>query len=330
MPITTRNIDIFLRGIRAEFAEVVDQAQKQVGAYETNVYLDATSKVGGLFAENDRGGQQRIEYLGTTGVSRLLPTEELAGFPETQYHPTYLTRAEPFKFARRIVVSRESVERRDAQYTKALEEASKLQYAYVNTRASNKFDRFNQAFAAVTASHLFDYGDVAAGATALVANDHPDRVGNTHSNLVGPSAITTVSVEAMVLALQNQVDDMGEPMPMGGGQKFMVVPPSLVRVAKQTLETELEPQTANNAINVWYGVGWTLVSSAHLSAAHGGSNTAWFIVDGMNSPLTEEIFKPITAETWFDDDRKAFVHDVEFNHKVGAKDYRGIVGNAGV
>lgn len=330
MAITTRNIDVYLRGIRADFAEVVDQAQKQIGAYETNVYLDSTNKVGGLFAENDRSGQQRVEYLGTTGVSRLLPTNELAAFPQTTYQSTYLTQAEPFKFARRIVVSRESVERRDNQYNKALEEASKLQYAYINTRASNKFDRFNQAFAAVTASHLFDYGDVDAGATALVANNHPDKVGNTHSNLVGPSAITPVSIEAMVLALQNQVDDIGEPMPMGGGTKFMVVPPALVRLAKQNLETELEPFTANNQINVWYGAGWTVVSSAHLSAAHGGSNTAWFVLDGQNSPLVEEIFKPITAETWFDDDRKAFVHDVEFNHKVGAKDYRGIVGNQGI
>jgi hypothetical protein len=103
----------------------------------------------------------------------------------------------------------------------------------------------------------------------------------------------------------------------------------LVRLAKQNIESELEVQTANNQINVWAGVGWTLVSSPRLGAAQGGSDTAWFVVDGMNSPLTEEIFKPITNETWFDEDTKKFVHDVEFQHKVGNKDFRGFIGNLG-
>jgi hypothetical protein len=321
----TRDIDIFLRGVRAEFAYVNDQAQKQVAALESNVYLDATNKVGGLFEEVSALGKQRVEAIGVTGVSELLPTEELQPFPETNYVPSYVTAVEPYKFTKRIKVSKESVERRDSKYQSALDEAAKLNYAYVNTLARHRFDRFNKAFSPVTDKHLFDYGD----GVALCSDNHPDKVGGTHSNVVDASDISPTSIEAMVLVLQNQVDDIGEPMPMGGGTKYLVVPGAKVKTAKENIESEWTPGTSNNNVNVWYGQGWVLVSSPYLNAAQGGSDTAWFIVDGMFSPLKDVIFKPLSNSTWFDENVKAFVYDVEFQHKVGAYDYRGIVGNPG-
>lgn len=210
MPITTRSIDLLLRGVRAEFAVIVDQAEKQTSAYDANVYLDATNKTGALFEDINGTGQQRVEAISVTGVSQLVPTEELQGFPEATYVPSYVTSVEPFKFARRIKVSQESVERRDTKYQKALNEASKLNFAWMNTKAKHKFDRLNYAFTSVAAiKHLFDYGD----SVYLCSASHPDKIGGVHSNLVTASDINPTSIEAMVLVLQNQVDDIGEPMP---------------------------------------------------------------------------------------------------------------------
>lgn len=325
MPITVRTIDSLLRGVRAEFAYIVDQAEKQTSTYNANVYLDATNKLGALFEEVNAVGRQRVEAIAITGVSELLPTEELQAFPETSYAPSYITAVEPYKFARRVKVSQESAERRDIFYQKALDEVSKLNYAWMNTQARHRFDRFNKAFSVVTAKHLFDFGD----GVALCSNSHPDKVGGTHSNVVSASDITQSAIESMVLVLQNQVDDIGEPMPMGGGTKYIVVPPAKVRKAKEQIESEWVPDTANNNINTWRGQGWIMVTSPFLGAAQGGSDTAWFIVDGMFSPLKDVIFKPVSNETWYDDDTKAFVHDIHFEHKVGAFDYRGLVGNQG-
>jgi hypothetical protein len=207
MAVITRSIDLLLRGVRAEFAHITDQAEKQVAAYDANVYLDATNKTGALFQEENAVGRQRWEAISITGVNELLPTEELQAFPETQYYPSYITTVEPFKFSRRIKVSQESADRRDAAYMKALNEVSKLNFAWMNTRNRHRFDRFNTAFSAVTAKHLFDYGD----GVALVSSSHPDKIGGTHSNLVSASDITPTSIETMVLVLQNQVDDIGEP-----------------------------------------------------------------------------------------------------------------------
>jgi len=207
MPILTRDIDLLLRGVRAEFALITDQAEKQVAAYDANVYLDATNKTGALFEEINAVGQQRWEAIQITGVNELLPTNELQAFPETSYVPSYITSVEPYKFARRIKVSQESVDRRDAKYQKALNEVSKLQFAWKNTQARHRFDRFNKAFSPVTDNYLFDYGD----GVALCSSSHPDKIGGTHSNVVTASDITPTSIESMVLVLQNQVDDIGEP-----------------------------------------------------------------------------------------------------------------------
>lgn len=323
--ITTRDIDLLLRGVRAEFASVTDQAEKQTAAYDASVYLDATNKTGALFEEINAVGRQRWEAIQITGVGELLPTEELQAFPETSYLPSYITSVEPYKFARRIKVSQESADRRDALYQKALSEAAKLQFAVKNTQARHRFDRFNKAFASVSDNHLFDYGD----GVALCSASHPDKIGGTHSNVVTASDITPTSIEAMVLTLLNQTDDIGEPMPMGGSTKYIVVPPAKVKKAKENIESEWMVDTANNNVNVWRGQGWILVTSPYLSAANGGSDTAWFIVDANFSPLKDVIFKPVASSTWYDENVKAFVYDIEFQHKVGAIDYRGIVGNQG-
>ena len=205
--ITSKSIDLLLRGVRAEFAYIVDQADKQLAAYSANVYLDATNKTGALFEEINAQGKQRIEAIAVTGVSELQPTEEAQEFVATDYVPSFITAVEPFKFTRRIKVTRESAERRDSKYQKALNEASKLQITAENTKARHRFDRFNKAFSVVTDKHLFDYGD----GVALCSASHPMKNGGVQSNIVTASDITPTSIESMVLVLQNQLDDIGEP-----------------------------------------------------------------------------------------------------------------------
>jgi hypothetical protein len=119
-------------------------------------------------------------------------------------------------------------------------------------------------------------------------------------------------------------------MPMGGGTKYIIVPPAKVRKVKEQIDSEWIPDLANNNINVWRGAGWIMVTSPFLSASFSGSNTAWFIIDAMFSPLKDVMFKPVTNETWYDQNVKAFVHDISMEHKVGPFDYRGIVGNLGL
>jgi len=329
--ITSKSIDILLRGVRAEFAVTIDQAEKQLASYNSNVYLDATNKTGALFEEVGAYGKQREEAIQVTGVNELQPTEEAQEFIAADYVPSFITAVEPFLFTRRVKVTRQSAERRDTKYQKALNEAAKLQVAAENTRARHKFSRLNYAFSSIASvKHLFDYGD----GVYLASASHPTKVvvsgsATVQSNLVTASDITPTSIESMILVLQNQTDDIGEPMPMGGGMKYFCVPPAKVKRAKENIESEWVVDAANNNVNVWRGVGWILVSSPFLSASNGGSNTAHFIIDAMFSPLKDVMFRAVTNETWFDQNVKTFVHDISFEHKVGAYDWRGLVCNAG-
>jgi hypothetical protein len=175
MPITTNSIDSLLRGVRAEFLKVVDQAEKQTSAYDANAYLDSTNKTGGLFEEISAVGQQRIEFTSVTGVSELSPTKELQPFVEKNYTPSYITPVEPYKFTARIKVSQESAERRDSRYMKALNEASKLNFAYMNTKAKHRMEVFNYSTTAQASLpvQLFGYGDgvaLSASATKISSN----------------------------------------------------------------------------------------------------------------------------------------------------------------
>lgn len=319
--ITTRDIDLLLKGVRAEFAVVTDQAEKQLAAYNSNIYLDSTNKTGALFEEINATGRQRIEAISISGVQELSPTEEAQEFIDKSYVPSYITAVEPYKFTGRIKVTREAAERRDSNYQKALMENSKLNISAANTLARHKFDVLNNAFAVNTAKHLFNYGD----GVALISASHPLKTGATYSNLVTASDISSTSIEAMVLKLQGQLDDAGEPMPMGGGMKYIIVPPAKVKKAKENIDSEWIVDSANNNINVWRGNGWTIVSSPFLT-----STTAWFIVDANFSPLKHVMFRGVTNETWFDENTKVFVHDISMEHRIGAYDWRGIVGNAGL
>lgn len=325
--IISKSIDILLRGVRADFADVIDQAGKQLASYNSNIYIDASNKTGALFEEIGAYGRQRVEVTSVTGVNEPQPTEEGQEFPEADYVPDFITAVEPFKFARRIKVTREAAERRDTKYQAALNESSKLQVAMENMRARHRFDRFNKAFSAVTAKHLFDYND----GVALASASHPTKVvgGTAQSNLATASDISPTSIESMILLGQNQTDDIGEPMPMLGGQKYLVVPPAKVKRAKENIDSEWVIDTANNNVNVWRGTGWMLVSSPFMNATNGGSNKAWFIVDALNSPLKDVMFRAVTNETWFDENLKIFVHDISMEHKVGAYDWRGFIANAG-
>ena len=321
--ITTRSIDILLRGVRAEFALTIDQAEKQLLAYNSDVYLDASTKTGALFEEINASGRQRVETIPITGISELSPTEEAQPFISKDYVPSFITGVEPFKFTARIQVTREAAERRDSKYQKALNESAKAQIAAENTKARHRMQRFNTAFAAVTLPQLFDYGD----GQPLASASHPTKVpgGAAQSNIVTTSDITPSAIEAMILVLQNQLDDIGEPMPMGGGKNYLIANPAKMRRAKQNIDSEWEVGTANNNINVWYGGMWVLVQSPFLT-----SLTQWQIVDGMFSPLKDIMFRAVTNETWFNEDNKVFNHDISMEHKVGPYDWRGTVFNAGL
>jgi len=90
---------------------------------------------------------------------------------------------------------------------------------------------------------------------AQFSTAHPTVVpnGSTQSN-ASSTGITLGhdNFETARIALDLQQTDNGDPMAMTGQVK-LVVPRNLYKTAKETINSELTPETANNAINVYRG-----------------------------------------------------------------------------
>jgi len=107
------------------------------------------------------------------------------------------------------------------------------------------------------------------------------------------------------------------------GTYTILVPPALEREAKEITESELDPDTAENALNVYKGGTAKVVVCPYISTAGGGSDTAWFLLT------------PGHKINWFWRNKPSFDREVDFDtgvakYKVeveyvcGFSDWRGV------
>jgi hypothetical protein len=164
-------------------------------------------------------------------------------------------------------------------------------------------------------------------AKALCANDHPlvDSTG-TGDNLV-TGALTDANLKIALKCLRETVDEAGN-LVMFRGTK-LVVPPALEYTAKELVNSAQKAGTDLNDINTIKG-SLEVVPYDFLSAAAGGSDTAWYVIDGGRHEMN--FFWRIKPEFKWDEDFDTFVAKyrgyMRFSH--GVSDWRGIVGSTGL
>lgn len=313
----------FLAGMRAKFFEVVDQGKEQAQRYDMVSLFDTKPDLGPLVVRLSAEGEQKKEFTYVTGVLGYLePTGELEPFKEGSYLTGYITSVQPYKFTKRITVSREAVEKRLPEYASKLDEASKLLSAATLSISKHTWDFFNNLRTAPSSLpvHLFAYGD----GVKIASVAHPLKGGGTVSNVLASSpALRVDALETALLLGYNTKDDTGKPMPYFSGQKYLVINPALARKAREIALTENTPYTANFVANIFRGI-YDVVISPYIT-----STTQWTLVDGVSSPIRQIIFRDIASESWFDDNVKAFKYDVSAEWKIGNVDFRGIVHSVG-
>lgn len=152
-----------------------------------------------------------------------------------------------------------------------------------------------------------------------------------HGNLAGtPAALSDASITAALLAYRGQVTEDDEEF-IDVAPKFLVIPPALEATALRLMST-INPTTTDD-INLYSG-RFRIISEPRLSAAAGGSDTAWYLfpykddidtidlvnLRGFEGIQVEEIeAENILGVTW-----RAF-------YDVGAApiEWRGVYKNAG-
>ena len=323
-PITSRELSTFLDGVRAKFMEVIDQSKVSAARYDVLQLFGASTDLAPIFERLSWIGKQKGEFTLVTGVLGYLePTGELEPFKETGYLAGPITEVQPAKFTKRIRVSREAFERRDISYRQALDEASKLLVVANRTASLHIVDVFNHLRTAPSdlPAHLFVYNDGVKAAST----QHPLAAGSVFSNVLPNSPQLTVdSLDAAILMGNNMKDDTGKPMPyFSGGQIYLVINPALRRRAREIVETENTPYTANFVVNIFRGAYNVIISPLIVST------TAWTLVDSSTKPIKHIIFRDIDAEDHYDPDVKAFIFDVSAEWKAGVLDPRAVIHSVG-
>jgi hypothetical protein len=252
-----------IAGVGLEIAEVFDQGQEE--------YIPG---IGNLLTLSTGEGAQK-SFSGKTGVGRLSKFDDGDDLPGGRRYKTYLTQVVYNNYGKFIEVTKNTIE--DRTYSEALDEMKDLSIGANFSQDESGMQLFNGGFATTTTVRGYElnfYGD----GKPTYSTVHPTTVpgASTQSNASSTGIkFGHDNLETGKVALVEQQTDDGLPMSLLG-KPTVVVPPALEREAMEETQSTLTPENANNAINVHKG-NLDMASSLFLSAANGGSDTAWFL-----------------------------------------------------
>lgn len=209
-----------------------------------------------------------IGGIGSTGwnfedLGRVAYTEPVKGYEETFAH---------HEFARGITVERKLID--DNRIAGALDAAGNLGDSAFRLREKAGANIFNNAFSAATSETLDDYGTDATGPdlVALCSAAHPtspqDSTALVNEGVLALSKANVSTTRQLHMALTDMNGDLLNVMP-----DELLVPPELEDTALEIVRSQLDPTSANNAINPQAG-RFTVTTWHYLTDA-----TAWFMID---------------------------------------------------
>lgn len=257
-----------------KIAEVIDQAS-----------LTYQPGIAGILLTTTGSGAQR-NFTGMTGFGEIKEFAEGADVPAVSREKTYTTSVAYSNYGGSVQVTKNALEDRD--FNSQLDEMSRLTVSMNVGTDKSGMQLFNGGFATTTTVNGYKvtwYGDGKPQFSTI----HPTTVpgGSTQSNASSTGIpLTHDNYEVGRLALELQQTDNGLPMTLAG-KNTLVIPLKLEKKAFETVNSELTPENANNALNFFRG-SVDVMSTKYLDSINGGSNTAWFIVKKGDHALYQE------------------------------------------
>lgn len=156
----------------------------------------------------------------------------------------------------------------------------------------------------------------------LCATDHPkspNKSAGTYSNK-GTTALSKAAVSATRISMMRFADDKGNEL--GLMPNVLLVPPELEDTALEIANSNLDPASANNAINPQAG-RFSVISWQRLS-----DTNAWFMIDDTwrsevcNWYIREPLQVMMTHETTTE-----IVYELKLHYSYGVDDWRFIFGH---
>ena len=266
-----------IAGVGLEIGEVFDQGQEE---YQPGIFR-VLNNVSGT------GAQRNV--TGKTGLGRISLFDDGDDIPGGRRYKTYTTKVIYNNYGVHINVSKNTIEDRD--WSSELSETKDLSIGANFSQDESGCQLFNGGFATTVNVNRYNmswYGD----GKPLFSTIHSTVVpgASTQSNASSTGILFTHdNLNTAHVALQEQQTDDGLPMAMNG-KPMVVLPPALKKDGLEITQSQMDPTTANNAINVYVnGMGTDMAESTFLAASNGGSNTAWFLVVPGRHKLNHEV-----------------------------------------
>jgi phage major head subunit gpT-like protein len=198
-----------------------------------------------------------------------------------------------------------------ARYTKALARAM----AY--TKQVKAAAVLNNGF-----SGTYPGGD----GVALFATNHPLVSGGTNSNTPSTQVdLNETSLEAAVIQIAAWTDERG--LLIAAKPKKMVVPPSLMFVAKRLLDTELRVATADNDINAIKQMG--AIPEGYTVNHFLTDPNAWFLTTDVPNGMKHFVRTPLQNSMDGDFDTGNVRYKARERYSFGWSDPLGMWGSSG-
>jgi len=290
----------------------VDQPLRKV--YELE-YKDPEIEIGKIFNVENMDGAEAKDIT-SFGVGELEDVGEGGSVPYGDPGLGYST-----VYAYRIFKKGVQITKQMAQDNKYRQMKDMMKW--LAQRAS--YDPVNYAYGLFRNAFSADpsgYGNYNAGALALASASQTYENGDsgTQSNY-STNKLTYDNFETARVAMTNWKSGHGTLLEFTG-KPTLLVPPALQREAVEITDSVLDPDTAENAINVYKGSA-NVVVCPYLSTAAGGSDAYWFVL------------APGHKINWFWRNKPSFDREVVFDtgvakYKVeveyvsGFSDWRGV------
>jgi len=246
-----------------KFLEVYDQGDDLYTPGIFNVLNKATGDVA------------QKNFTGKTGFGEVKEFAEGDNIPEASRYKTYTTQPAYKNYGLSVSVTANQIADRDfgTELNEMKDHSRSINYGV----DKSGMQLYNGGFATTTSVNGYTmtwYGDGVPQYSTI----HPTVVpGESTQSNASSTGITLGhdNYETGRLALNLQTTDNGMAMAFAGKLQ-LIVPLALEKKAKETLDSDLTPEDANNSINVFKG-STDIVSAMFLDSGNGGSNTAWFL-----------------------------------------------------
>jgi len=266
-------------------------------------------------------------YTGKTSFGEVKKFAEGDDVPTVERFKTYTTSVVFVNYGGAVKVTKNQIEDRD--FEAELSEMKDLSRSVNYSIDKSGAQLFNGGFSTTTAVNGYDmtwYNDGVPQFSTI----HPTVVpgASTQSNASSTGIkLSHDNLETARLALELQQSDNGLALSMAG-KITIVAPLNLEKTGKEVTMSDLQPQNANNAINVFKG-SIDLVTSKFFDAVSGGSNTAWYLVNTQMAKMYHTERQGKRLETDVDILSKTATFTVDARWANCSKEWKGTWGSKG-